>query len=275
MSRLDDRVAVARVPAPVLPPAPSGSISPANARTFTNRFEIKYLVEARRLPEIHAALRDFLCLDVNGVHGGGYYVHSIYFDSPDFRFYREKSEGDLIRVKPRIRTYRTSLDGPPTGMFLELKGRYNRIVEKRRTRIDPALARELLCETPFDPKGRTAGSSVLGEFQYLSHRFRLAPCVSVLYHRTAYFGAFYPDLRMTFDRMILCSPATSLTVPSEDFAQALPCSKLVIELKYNDKVPRLLLRRLNSLGLQRHTFSKYATALERSFRGLNGHGLSH
>ncbi len=275
MSRLDDRAGVARVPVPLLPPELSGSISAGNERTYTNRFEIKYLVEARRLPEIHAALRDFLTLDANGVHAGGYYTHSIYFDSPDFRFYREKSEGDLIRVKPRIRTYRTSLDGPPTGMFLELKVSYNRSIEKLRTRIDPALARELLRETPFDPKGRTAGSSVLDEFQYLSHRFRLAPCVSVLYHRTAYFGAFYPDLRMTFDRMILCSPATSLTTPSEDFAQALPCNQLVIELKYNDKIPRLLLRRLNNLGLQWHTFSKYAAALERSFHGLNGHGLSH
>jgi hypothetical protein len=61
-----------------------------------------------------------------------------------------------------------------------------------------------------------------------------------------------------------------MAAPSKDFAQAIPSNQLVIELKYNDKIPRLLLNRFNSLGLQQHTFSKYAVGLERCFRSLNG-----
>ncbi len=239
-------------------------------QTFTNRFEIKYLVDSRRLPEIKAVLGEFLRLDINGVQSGGYYSRSVYFDSPDFRFYREKVEGQLVRIKPRIRAYHTSPDGPPTGLFLELKGRYDRIVEKRRAPIDRALADRLLSQTPADPGAWTEASSVLAEFQYLSHRYRLAPCVTLLYHRTPYFGVFYPDVRITFDRLILSSMATALTAPSEDFLQAIPSNQLVIELKYNNKVPRLLLNRFNSLGLQQHTFSKFVIGLERCFRGLNG-----
>ena len=255
--------------APVAAPEPPGTLSDTNARTFTNRYEIKYLVDGARLPEIQNSLRDFLRLDANGVHSGGYYVHSIYFDSQDLRFFHEKCEGELIRIKPRIRTYRTSLDGPPSKIFLELKGRYDRIVEKRRTDIDPQFARKLLRESPVEPNGWCAESSVLAEFQYMSHRYRLLPCVSVLYHRTAYFGAFYPDLRVTFDRLILCSPTTTLEAPSEDFMQAISCNQLVMELKYNEKIPGLLLRRFNALGLQQHTFSKFAVSLERCYRGLN------
>jgi hypothetical protein len=236
---------------------------------FTNRFEIKYLTDARLLPDIKAALREFLRLDVNGVHSGGYYTRSIYFDSPDFRFYREKQEGELVRIKPRLRCYSPTADGQPTGMFLELKGRYDRIVEKRRAPIDAALAGKLLGETPAAPGAWSDDASVLGEFQYLSHRYCLAPCVSVLYHRTPYFGAFYPDVRVTFDRLILSSLATTMAAPSEDFSQAIPSNQLIVELKYNDKIPRLLLNRFNSLGLQQHTFSKFAVGLERCFRGLN------
>jgi len=77
--------------------------APVEARAFTNRYEIKYLLGASRLADVQAALKDFLRLDANGSRDGGYYVHSIYFDSPDMRFLREKFEGDLIRVKPRIR----------------------------------------------------------------------------------------------------------------------------------------------------------------------------
>lgn len=244
-------------------------VTPFGARTFTNRYEIKYLIAANQLADVQASLQDYLRRDANGSHDGGYYVHSIYFDSPDMRFLREKFEGELTRVKPRIRTYRASLDGPPAGHFLEMKGRYDRIVEKRRCPIDRSLAKLLLRETPVHPNGWSAKHSVLGEFQYLSHRFRLVPTVSVLYHRTAYFGAHWPNLRLTFDRLVLCSPATGLDVPSEDFVQAIPCAQTVMELKYNDKLPQCLLHRLNSLGLQQRTFSKYAVSVERCFRGLS------
>jgi len=250
-------------------------LAPVDARAFTNRYEIKYLLGAGRLADVQAALQDHLRLDANGSHDGGYYVHSIYFDSPDMRFLREKFEGELTRVKPRIRTYRSSLDGPPTGTFLELKGRYDRIVEKRRCPIDRSLAKLLLTESPVHPNGWSAKHTVLGEFQYMSHRFRLIPAVSVLYHRTAFFGAFWPSLRVTFDRLVLCSPATGLDAPSEDFLQAIPCAQTVMELKYNDKVPLSLLRRINGLGLQQRSFSKYAVSVQRCFRGLSGNYSLH
>ncbi len=251
------------------------SVTPAAQRAFTNRYEIKYLIAANRLADVQAALQVYLRRDANGSHDGGYYVHSIYFDSPDLRFLREKFEGELTRLKPRIRSYRKSLDGPPAGLFLELKGRYDRIVEKRRCPLERPLAKLLLSESPVHPNGWSAKHSVLGEFQYLSHRFQLVPTVSVLYHRTAFFGAFWPNLRVTFDRLVLSSPVTSLEAPSDDFLQVIPCSQTVMELKYNDKLPQCLLRRLNSLGLQQRTFSKYATSVERCFRGLNGNYSLH
>jgi hypothetical protein len=216
-----------------------------------------------------------LRLDANGTGDGGYYVHSIYLDSPDLVFLREKFEGQLTRVKPRVRTYRTSLDGPPAATFLELKGRYDRIVEKRRCPIDRSLAKMLLTGTPVHPNGWSGKDTVLGEFLYLSHRYRLIPSVSVLYHRTAYFGAFWPNLRVTFDRLLLCSPSTGLDTPSDDFVQAVPCGQTVMELKYTDKVPLSLLRRINSLGLQQRSFSKYAISVERCFRGLSGNHSLH
>lgn len=235
-----------------------------NSRTFTNRYEIKYLVEAHRQAEIEEALSGFLEADANCVHAGGYYNHSIYFDSPDYRYYTEKREGDLVRLKPRIRIYRTERQDRPRGIYIELKGRYDRIVTKRRASIDMDLAEQFLAKDPVNLNDYTSGDSALGEFVYLAQRFDLGPCVSVLYHRSAFFGAFYPDVRVTFDRVIQCSRRTGLDAPEEAFIDAVPANWLVIELKYNDKVPRMLLRRFNSLGLQQATFSKFATSLERT-----------
>ena len=69
---------------------------------YTNRYEIKYRVPVRRLPEIEREIGDFLIRDVNGDQNGGYYNYSVYFDSPDYRYYTEKREGELTRIKPRI-----------------------------------------------------------------------------------------------------------------------------------------------------------------------------
>ena len=78
------------------------------------------------------------------------------------------------------------------------------------------------------------------------------------------------ELSSDDESWLTSSLATTLSAPSEDFLQAIPSNQLVIELKYNNKIPRLILNRFNSLGLQQHTFSKFAIGLERCFRGLNG-----
>ncbi|MHA1599227.1 MAG: polyphosphate polymerase domain-containing protein [Alphaproteobacteria bacterium] len=234
--------------------------------TYGNRFEIKYVVDTRRLPEIEAGLSDFLEPDPNGNGGQGYYVHSIYFDSPDYRFYTDKIEGELIRVKPRIRCYRSAPNAPPRELFLELKGRFDRVVAKRRTPIDIALANRLL-ETPApELNGAAVMPSALAEFNYLCQRYRLSPSVTVLYHRMPFHGAFYPNMRMTIDRAIQCSLSTRLDSPADAFGYALPPDQAIIELKYNEKVSGLLLRRLRSLNLRQQTISKYAISLETCYR---------
>ena len=231
-------------------------------RTYSNRYEIKYLVEARRLPQIDLHLRDFLAADQNG-NAGGYYNCSIYFDSPEYHFYREKHEGNLVRIKPRIRFYRPTLSAAPQVIYLELKGRYDRIVTKRRALIDRELAEALLSNGPIDLNGHVDDSSALAEFLYLANRFRLAPSVTVQYHRTAFHGAFYPDLRITYDRVIQCSLSTDVTLPEHAFIDAIPANWMIIEVKYNEKIPELLLNRIHSLDLQQSTFSKYAVSLEK------------
>ena len=257
-------------PTKAKPARPERATPERPLRAFTNRYEIKYLVKLRQLDQVLATLDGLLSPDRNGGLDGGYYVHSIYYDSPDLNYFREKMEGQKVRMKPRLRSYRSGLDGSPTALFLELKGRHDRIVNKRRCRLDADLAQKLLTDAPVRPNGWASDSPILGEFQYLSHRHRLQPCVSVLYHRTAYFGTFCPNLRITFDRLVQCSAATSLTAPSDGFQPTIAYDQAVVELKYNDKVPRMLLNRLHALGLQHRTFSKFATSMLRCFDRLNG-----
>lgn len=233
----------------------------------SNRYEIKYFLEMRRLPRFKQALKDFLVPDSNAGDDGGYYNYSVYFDSPGYNSYSEKHEGQQIRIKARIRLYRPMPNAVPTAIFLELKKRYDRTGYKFREKIDLNLADAFLSRGPERFDDIVLNSPVVSEFYFLRNRFRLVPSVTVLYHRTAYYSPLYPQVRVTFDRIIQCSLTTTLNNPSHTFTYVLPPTWLVIELKYIDKVPDLLLKRFNSFNLQQVTFSKFAASLERCHMG--------
>jgi len=235
---------------------------------FTNRYEIKYLVESRRIDEIKAKLSGFFEPDPYAIADKGYYVYSIYFDSPRYNFYSEKREGQLTRIKPRIRTYQRAPEAEPETFFLELKGRHDRIVLKRREAISRHTAQALLRSSygVFSP--RDLESPTLGEFVFLAERDNLIPSVTVLYRREPFDAAFYPGLRLTFDTRLQCSLATRLGNPQHAFSEAIPFNYFVLELKYNDKIPRLFLDRLNQLELKQLSISKFAISLERCYDAL-------
>jgi len=249
------------------------AFEPALPQTYTNRYEIKYLIPATQLPLVHRALGEILEPDANNGSRGGYYNHSIYFDSPEYRYYTEKNEGNLERTKPRLRFYRPEITSAPKAISLELKGRHDRIVKKSRCRIDAATADALLKDA--DPAAVLADNidDVSNEFCYLAHKFNLQPCVTVLYRREAYFSNLYKSVRVTYDSNLLCSLSTQSMIPVDSYVETLPAGYVVVEVKYNDQIPKILLSRLNALGLQQKTFSKFAISLERSFEQLRRHKI--
>ncbi|MDX1482935.1 MAG: polyphosphate polymerase domain-containing protein [Alphaproteobacteria bacterium] len=231
---------------------------------FTNRYEIKYLVEATRKAELRETIGGFFSTDPNGDSQGTYVNYSIYFDSPNYRFYGEKREGDLVRIKPRIRLYRSAPSAPPSAVFLELKARYDRIVEKRRVPIDLDLARRLLSRGPLFLSDRELENSVLAEFKYLHDRFALSPVTTVVYYRTALNGQFQDNVRLTLDEELHCSLSTTLNVPPGDLIAVVPPTHFIVELKFNDRISETLLQKLRYLGMEQQTLSKYAMAMETS-----------
>ncbi len=241
---------------------------------FTNRYEIKYFVETALIPELRRTIGGFFESDPNGGPRGAYVNYSIYFDSPYYRFYGEKREGELIRIKPRIRLYRSTPTAPPSAIYLELKARHDRIVEKRRVQIDADLARRLLSIGPLHLTPRELENSVLAEFNYLSDRFALGPVVTVVYYRTALNGRFQHDLRMTFDEELHGSMSTTMDVPPGELLEVVPPSHFILELKYNNKISELLLGKLRSLGLEQQTFSKFALSMEKSHDHMRANFLT-
>jgi VTC domain len=238
---------------------------------FTNRYEIKYLVETKRITDIRKAFGKLLVPDPYNIDEKGYYNFSIYLDSIKNRFYYEKHEGLETRVKPRIRSYRNTLSDESNNIYLEFKAKRDRIVHKQRDKISRTdalslLSGKLTCMHDFNT---LSNNKTLSRMYSMGKKYLIKPSVSVFYKRSAYYSPFYPNLRLTFDSGIKCSLSTRLDTHPNKFSYAIPPNLSMIELKYNGHLPKSILRKIEELELIQVTFSKYAVCLESCYEKIS------
>jgi hypothetical protein len=186
-------------------------------------------------------------------------VLSLYYDSPDLRFYREKIEGFPSRQKVRMRTYAHAFTAGQT-TILEIKYRENDLVRKLRYAI-----------SGFDPS-RLAPErwgiddpEVRGVFETLRERYRLRPTAQVYYQREAYEGLVERDVRVTIDTSLLGlhpgeRPTRKLLLDRS--RSLMPDTVAILEVKATRGIPPWVHEGIVAVELQQKTIPKYVTAVE-------------
>ncbi len=227
-------------------------------RTF-NRFELKYLVHYTQARALMRSMEPYVRTDANAGPGGYYKIASRYYDSPDLRCYWEKINGERFRRKVRIRTYGDA----PTQAFLEIKQRSNLSVQKRRTLHDLKTLDEKIGLMQCG-KYAAEDETVMDEVCNLVNRYRLEPKAIISYNRAAFFDLYRRDLRITFDRNIKCR-TIGLDLQQSGFAGkfVVPPTMYILEVKFNEVVPRWLCSCLNHHALKIERVSKYCLGVER------------
>ena len=226
-------------------------------RTF-NRFELKYLLHHRRAREFVRAISSHVRADANAQGDGFYKVASLYYDSANLTCYWEKIDGEKFRRKVRVRTYGAN----PEEAFVEIKQRYNLSVQKRRCRFPCAEALQTMAEIV---RGRYSSGTdpVVDEAFLLTRLYNLEPKLVVSYNRMAFFDRYKNDLRITLDRNIRArNISLDLTEDRLRGRHAVPPTMVLIEVKFNEAIPRWLCTVLNSFDAQAQRISKYCTGIE-------------
>jgi hypothetical protein len=222
-----------------------------------NRFEIKYLVHYEQAERLRALIAPFVEPDPHNGSRGYYRVRSVYYDSPDFRCFRDKLDGVKFRRKLRIRQY----DDDNDTAFLEIKQRNDQSVSKRRTEGTPYGLREKMeCNSSQLPESSVGG--VVGEALFLVQTLQMRPRIIVGYNREAYLGKHEPGLRITLDRNLACrrySDGAAYHARLE--RRFIPPHMLVLEVKFNDRVPAWACSCLNGMSLQARRISKYCSSV--------------
>jgi hypothetical protein len=230
--------------------------APSRLHAF-NRYEIKYLVDVSAVDGLRQQLAGRM--DPEDQYG----VWSLYYDTPQLRFYWEKIEGLRFRRKLRLRHYgspHTLTDDRP--VYVEIKQRVNRVTQKRRIALPYREARRL-CDgrelVDHGAEDRGFVNEVLGLVSGLD----LRPVVITGYQREAYVGRDAElGLRITVDQRVRGRDRDlRLDLESEN-RLIVPASRAVVEVKANERVPYWFTDLAAERGLSVVRISKYCQSVE-------------
>ncbi|GHA93064.1 VTC domain-containing protein [Streptomyces tendae] len=228
-----------------------------------NRFELKYLVPVEQAAEIRDELAERMDRDLNSPVGG-YGVWSLYYDTPQLRFYWEKIEGLKFRRKLRIRHY-GDLDGvnDESPVCVEIKQRVNRVTQKRRITLPYGVARQL-CDGRQLIEHSAKESAFVQEVLELVVRLNLQPTAITGYQREALVGRDADTgLRVTFDRRIRGRDRDfhfATATPENRFT--IPPHMSVMEIKVNERTPHWITDLAARRNLNLVRISKYVQSVE-------------
>ena len=222
-----------------------------------NRYEKKYRVNDACYQKLRERLSEYMEADAYSKDGGVYTICNIYYDTRQNDLVRKSMERPVYKEKLRLRSY--GVAAPEDKVFLEIKKKYEGLVNKRRTKIELAEA-YLFLQTGELPKYKPyMNAQVLNELHYFIHRMELIPALFLSYDRVAMFGKEDKDFRVTFDR--------NITVRRYDLGlhygvygdKLLPEDEWIMEVKIDKAMPLWMARILSEFQIYPVSFSKYGT----------------
>lgn len=233
---------------------------PTDIRSF-NRFEFKYLLHRDAANEFIRFLDGYIYADPHSNGEGGYPIYSLYCDSPRLALFWEKIEGLKFRRKVRFRRY-----GNDPDVFVEIKQRVDRTVQKRRVRWPMDRVVQTFCAGNELDSHEHKLDAVSAEVFFLWSHYGLEPRMAISYRRRAFFAVFESDLRITFDtRVQYNSQDLDIERPFETGKYVIEPELVIVEVKFNKRVPLWLCKAIAKYGLQFERISKYCTAVDREY----------
>jgi hypothetical protein len=233
-------------------------------RLQTQRFEMKYLVREETAQAIRRYLSCYMTPDefAADLPNRSYPVHSLYLDSPDLTTYQAVQTGEKNRFKLRIRYYS---DDDAT-VYFEIKRRTNDVISKMRAKVRREAVQPLLNGHPpqlrhlAKPDGKQLFA--LQEFCRLMHQLGATPKSHVAYLREAWMSPGGNSFRVTFDRNVRCEPEFAANLKTALGKTVAPFDdRVVLELKFVDRLPNWCSEMVRLFGLVRGGAPKYAQGL--------------
>ncbi|MSU42206.1 MAG: polyphosphate polymerase domain-containing protein [Pedosphaera sp.] len=237
-------------------------------RLQTQRFEIKYLVNATTAWRVRDSLATHLLLDEysQAQPHHAYPVYSLYLDSDARQLYWDTINGNRNRYKLRVRYYDTAPEAP---LFLEIKSRLNDAILKKRAIVSQAALADILAGRMPDESlvkhQNGNGSSGLEDFVMRIRHLVARPAALVTYHREAWCHPENNSLRITIDNAVNYQPMEDVSWPPIT-GDAVPVfgEWSVLEIKFTSRYPNWVGDLIREFDLRQCSAAKYADGATRA-----------
>lgn len=222
-----------------------------------NRYEIKYRITNEQYLELRERLSGHMESDEHSRNGEFYTICNIYCDSPGNELIRRSIDGGVYKEKLRLRSYGTV--NTDQIVFLEIKKKYDGLVNKRRTKMVLSDAYEYLFNGIKPECQSFMNGQVLNEIDYMIKSMDLKPALFLSYDRCAMFDREDRDFRVTFDRNIT-TRRYDLGLHYGVYGDKLiGDDEWLMEIKVDKGMPLWMTEILSDMKIFKTKFSKYGT----------------
>ncbi len=226
-----------------------------------NRYEHKYILDRATFEKVIKIMDMHMALDSHNKNHRPYTIANIYFDTKDDFLIRTSQAKPNYKEKLRLRAY--GVPEKSSKVYLEIKKKYNGIVNKRRTTLKLNEAYDFVKTGATPPKKDYMNGQVLNEIEYFLQIYDLKPKVYLAYDRIAYFENGNQDLRISFDQNIR-SRRYNVRLEDGDYGENLLDDDIyIMEIKTSLAKPLWLTNMLTEFDIKRSSFSKYGTEFKR------------
>jgi SPX domain protein involved in polyphosphate accumulation len=202
-----------------------------------------------------------------------YKISSLYLDSPNSEFLRQRIEGKAIRFNMRARAYG---DGKQAPYFLEVKNRtgISGVVKKYRATVQEHQWPDILTDPGYRPSESESSAEIANQelFLRLALSYNIEPKILTKYERRAFFSTVDDYARVTMDANMQYRVENDYNLRTDydmtnydnetiyaNNTQSEGC--VVLELKCNvAEVPYWMLDMIRLFNLQQVGFSKYISS---------------
>lgn len=233
-----------------------------------NRYEKKYRITDACYHRLRERLLEYMEPDAHSRDGEFYTICNIYYDTPQNELISRSLEKPVYKEKLRLRSY--GVVTPEDKVFLEIKKKFKKKVNKRRTKLKLAEAYAFVESGEIPVQQPYMNAQVLRELQYFLKRMNmeLKPALFLSYDRVAMFGKDNKEFRITFDR--------NITTRRYDLGlhygiygdKLLPEDEWIMEVKIENAMPLWMTKILSEFQIYPASFSKYGTEYTRYMLGL-------
>lgn len=214
-----------------------------------NRKEIKYILNKADYNRILNDIKDHIIEDEYPKST----ICNIYFDTDNYDLISHSIDKPIYKEKVRLRSYNTPKW--EDYVFLEVKKKYEGLVNKRRVKIK-------LCDfyNYLNNKSlTTSNNQIKEEIEYCFNTYNLIPKMFIAYDRTCYTDKDNKNFRITFDQNIRSREEDLRLEKGDSGVDYFSNGEVVMEVKALNAFPIWFVKILSKLNLKPTSFSKYGS----------------